>query len=123
MFHLNMVFGTYEIHPHSGQFARTLPRHRFGATCQAPRDERTDSSGVLIEQRLDTRVARFDTSGRSLVAAVVDLAFRYQLPTAIEYADRDATTRSLNLQFRDESVREILSRSLSMRSNSFRTES
>jgi hypothetical protein len=77
------------------------------------------SLAIVSEQR----VARFDTSGRSLVAAVVDLAFRYQLPTAIEYADRDATTRSLNLQFRDESVREILSRSLSMRSNSFLTES
>ena len=62
----------------------------------------------LIEQRLDKRVARFDTSGRSLVATVVDLAFAYQLPTAIEYADHDATTRPLNLQFRGESVREIL---------------
>ena len=62
----------------------------------------------LIEQRLDARVKRFDTSGRSLVATVVDLAFTYQLPTAIEYADRDATTKPLNLQFRDESVREIL---------------
>jgi hypothetical protein len=62
----------------------------------------------LIEQTLDTRVARFDTSGRSLVATIVDLAFTYQLPTAIEYADRDATTRALNLQFRNESVRGIL---------------
>jgi hypothetical protein len=62
----------------------------------------------LIEQRLDTRVARFDTSGRSLAATIVDLAFAYQLPTAIEYADRDATTRALNLQFRNESVRGIL---------------
>jgi hypothetical protein len=69
----------------------------------------TQSAQVpLFERRLDTRVARFDTAGRTLVAAVVDLAFAYQLPTAIEYADRDATTRVLNLQFRNESVRGIL---------------
>jgi hypothetical protein len=43
-----------------------------------------------------------------LIATLVDLAFTYQLPTAIEYADRDGTTRALNLQFRNESVREIL---------------
>jgi hypothetical protein len=62
----------------------------------------------LFERRLDTRVARFDTAGRTLVAAVVDLAFTYQLPTAIEYADRDATTRALSMQFRNESIRGIL---------------
>ena len=69
----------------------------------------TQSARVsLFEQRLDMRVERFDTSGRTLVACLVDLAFAYQLPTAIEYADRDATTRALNLQFHNESVRGIL---------------
>ena len=69
----------------------------------------TQSAQVsLFEQRLDMRVERFDTSGRTLIACLVDLAFKYQLPTAIEYADRDATTRTLNLQFHNESVRGIL---------------
>jgi hypothetical protein len=69
----------------------------------------TQSAQVaLFEQKLDRRIERFDTSGRTLVASVVDLAFTYQLPTAIEYADRDATTRVLNLQFHNESVRGIL---------------
>jgi len=63
---------------------------------------------ALFEQRLDRQVERFDTSGRTLVATVVDLAFTYQLPMAIEYADRDATTRALILQFHNESVRGIL---------------
>ena len=61
-----------------------------------------------FEQKLDRRVKRFDTAGRTLVASIVDLAFRYQLPTAIEYADREATTRRLNSHFQNESVRRIL---------------
>jgi hypothetical protein len=73
------------------------------------REMSTQSAQVApFEQRLDRRIERFDTSGRTLVASVVDLAFTYQLPTAIEYADRDATTRALNLQFHNESVRGIL---------------
>jgi hypothetical protein len=39
---------------------------------------------------------------------VVDLAYRYELPMAVEYAERDATTRPLNLEFDHESVRAIL---------------
>jgi hypothetical protein len=59
-------------------------------------------------KRLARRVERFDTSGRTLVACVVDLAYQYQLPMALEYVDHDATTRPLNLQFHNESVRRIL---------------
>jgi hypothetical protein len=61
-----------------------------------------------FEKNLDRRLERFDTSGRTLVASVVDLSYKYQLPMALEYVDRDATTRSLNLQFHDESLRQIL---------------
>ena len=60
-----------------------------------------------FEQRLDRRV-RFDTASRTLVASIVELAFTYQLPTGIEYADHEATTRPLNLHFQNESVRRIL---------------
>jgi hypothetical protein len=59
-------------------------------------------------KKLERRVERFDTSGRTLVASVVELAYQYQLPMALEYVDRDATTRPLNLQFHNESVRRIL---------------
>ena len=61
-----------------------------------------------FEQKLDRRVKQFDTEGRTLVASILDLAFAYELPTAIEYADREATTRPLNLDFRNKSVRWIL---------------
>jgi hypothetical protein len=68
----------------------------------------TQSVGVtLFEKNLDRRIERFDTSGRTLVASVVDLAYKYQLPMALEYVDRDATTRALNLQFYNESLRQI----------------
>ena len=60
-----------------------------------------------FEQKLDRRV-RFDTAGRTMVASIVELAFTYQLPTAIEYADREATTRPLSLHFRNESVQRIV---------------
>jgi hypothetical protein len=62
----------------------------------------------LFAKKLNTRVEKFDTSGRTLIQSVVDLVFEYHLPTAIEYADREASTRKLNLQFHDESVRSIL---------------
>ena len=65
------------------------------------------ATALSFEQKLDRRV-RFDTAGRTLVASIVELAFTYQLPTGIEYADREATTRPLNLHFQNESVRRIL---------------
>ena len=52
-----------------------------------------------FEQTLDKHVQRFDTAGKTLVASVVELAFAYELPTAIEYADREATTRAAEFGF------------------------
>jgi hypothetical protein len=85
-------------------FCLTIPSEQlFG------RDETgTQSARALsFTQRLDNRVERFDTAGRTLLDNVIDLAFRFQLPTAIEYADHDATT-PLNLHFHNESVRGII---------------
>ena len=67
----------------------------------------TSAKASSFEQKLDRRV-RFDTAGRTLVTSIVELAFTYQLPTGIEYADREATTRPLSLHFQNESVRRIL---------------
>lgn len=61
------------------------------------------------ERKLDTRVERFDASGRSMVSIVLDLAYAYQLPTGIEYVDHEATFRPINSVYRNESVRGILS--------------
>lgn len=63
------------------------------------------ATAASFERKLDRRVKRFDTAGRTLVASIVELAFTYQLPTAIAYADREATTRPVNLHLQNESVR------------------
>jgi hypothetical protein len=61
-----------------------------------------------FEEKLDRRVERFDALGRTLITTVLDLAYEYQLPTGIEYLDHEATTRPIDLQLHDESVRRIL---------------
>jgi hypothetical protein len=62
----------------------------------------------LFAHRLDARVEKFDSSGRTLIQSVVDPVFEYHLPAAIEYAGREASTRKLDLRFHGESVRSIL---------------
>jgi len=61
-----------------------------------------------FQQKTESRVERFSTSGRTLVDSVIELAFKYQVPMAIEYADWEATKRPLNLEFRQKSFREIV---------------
>ena len=74
-----------------------------------PQESALHSAQVaLFEHKMRRIVGHFSTSGRTLVASVVDLAYRYELPMAVEYAERDATTRPLNLEFDHESVRAIL---------------
>jgi hypothetical protein len=74
-----------------------------------PPDLRMHSVQVsLFEHKTGQIVERFNTSRKTVVASVVELAYRYQLPMAVEYADRDATTRPLNLEFHNQSVRRIL---------------
>lgn len=59
-------------------------------------------------QKTNRVIEKFSTSGRTLADSVIELAYKYQVPTAIEYAGRDATTRPLNLAFHDKSFREIV---------------
>src|SRR5215472_8208800 len=54
-------------------------------------------------QKTQSRVERFSTSGRTLVDSVIELAYKYQVPMAIEYADWEATMRPLNLEFHKKS--------------------
>jgi len=61
-----------------------------------------------FEQKSDSLIEQFSTSGRTLVESVIELAYKYQVPMAIEYADREATTRPLNLEFHNKSFRGIV---------------
>lgn len=63
---------------------------------------------LSFDDKLERRIVRFDTLGRTLLASVLDVALEYELPIGIEYLDREATARPLNLEVRDQSVREIL---------------
>ena len=58
--------------------------------------------------RLNKPILRFQASGRTLIAVVLDLAYEYGLPTALEYVDSAASTRPLDLNFAKASPREIL---------------
>jgi hypothetical protein len=73
-----------------------------------PPDARPQSQMSLFDHQIGQVVKRFNTSGKTVVASLVELSYWYQLPTAVEYADRDATTRPLNLEFHNQSVRRIV---------------
>ena len=68
----------------------------------------SQSANLSFEERLNKRVKHFDSSGRTLIANVLDLAYANNLPIAFEYLDRDAATRSLSVVLHDEPVREII---------------
>jgi hypothetical protein len=61
-----------------------------------------------FEQKTNKLVSGFNTCGRTMVDSVIDLAYEYQVPMAIEYVDREATTRPINLEFHHKSLREMV---------------
>jgi len=69
-------------------------------------DERADAR--TFEQKLDFRVGHFETSGHPLLKSVLDLAYRYKLPTGIEYVTPQAAADPIDLHFQNETVRGIL---------------
>src|ERR1700730_2007097 len=79
--------------------AQSVARHK--AKVQLPQV-------ASFEQKTNKLVDRFNTCGRTLVDSVIELAYKYQVPMAIEYADREATTRPLNLEFHNKSFRGIV---------------
>ena len=60
-----------------------------------------------LASKLDKHIAQFDTSGRSLVAIVLELSCSHKIPLAIEYADYSSTKEPINLRFTNQSLREI----------------
>ena len=79
--------------------AQGVPRHK--ATVQLPRV-------ASFEQKINKLVDRFNTRGRTLFDSVIELAYDYQVPMAIEYADRDAAIKPINLEFHNKSLREMV---------------
>lgn len=79
--------------------AQGVPRQK--ATAQLPRV-------ASFEQKINKLVDRFNTCGKTLFDSVIELAYNYQVPMAIESADRDATTKPINLDFHNKSLREMV---------------
>jgi hypothetical protein len=61
-----------------------------------------------FEEKTNKLVDRFNTCGRTLVDSLIELAYEYQVPMAIEYAGREATSSPINLEFHNKSLREMV---------------
>ena len=64
---------------------------------------------LSFDERLDARIGRFDNKGRTLLQAILDLVYGHHLPTGLEYVNRDAVRRPVELKLQNTSVRETLS--------------
>ncbi len=75
-------------------------------------DEQKHSTQVpgtsQFEDKLNKRVGHFDASGRTLVKCLLDLAYEYQLPLALEYVEDKALDQQLVLELRDQTLRGVL---------------
>ena len=65
---------------------------------------------TTFDQRLESRVALFETNGRPFVRVVLDLASEFRLPLSLEYLDRNAVRRPLSLRLANATVRQILTK-------------
>jgi len=65
-------------------------------------------AGLSFEQKTGIHIKHYESQGRTLVEAVLDLAYEYRLPVALEYLDRDAVRKPLQVNLHDASVREVL---------------
>jgi hypothetical protein len=61
-----------------------------------------------LKEKLENKIEHFETGGKTLVECVLDIAYQYELPMGIEYLDRQALSRPLDLKFHDASIREVL---------------
>lgn len=66
------------------------------------------SDALSFNKKLDKKVECFETAGRTLIESALDIAYQHELPMGIEYLDRKALTRPIDLRFQHESIREIL---------------
>jgi len=63
---------------------------------------------LTLDDRLQTTIPDFDASGRPMVVLLLRLAYKYELPMAIEYAARETVRRPLDLRLRGCSLRDVI---------------
>jgi hypothetical protein len=73
-----------------------------------PKPNVTANGPVSFKDKLTKRIPSFETSGRTMVANIVDLSYQYELPLGLEYVDKDAVSRPIDLHFQNESIENIV---------------
>jgi hypothetical protein len=61
-----------------------------------------------FQERLHTRIERYESGGKPLIGALLDILYRYRLPAGIEYVDADAVRKPLNVSLRNSTVKDAL---------------
>jgi hypothetical protein len=82
--------------------------HQHQAAAHQAASKARPTRSLSFDEKLEKRIAHFDTAGRTIFASVLDLIYDYELPAGIEHADRDSVTRPVSLKFHNESLRGIL---------------
>ncbi len=84
------------------------------AAFRAPRAATSSDRGgsthrTTLTEKLQLPVPAFDSGGRPMVDIVLDLAYQYQLPLGLQYADEAAVHRKINVKLQNHDLRNVLS--------------
>ena len=63
---------------------------------------------AVFERKLEAKIPDFDTAGRTFAASLLDVVYEAELPLGIEYLDRHALNRRIDVHLHDSSVRRLL---------------
>lgn len=74
----------------------------------APCSQISRANSPGIREKLDKRVKHYDTVSRPMIACVLELAYEYEIPIGIEFVNREAMTRPIDIQAQDQTVRALL---------------
>lgn len=79
-----------------------------GSTRQGKKRKGRHPRARSFSEKLQASVPRFEAAGRSMAELAVQMAFRYRLPMAIEYLDRNALRMPLHLKMKDQTARQVM---------------
>lgn len=91
-----------------GFFWVSLSAADLGMAGQRPQNANDPVNDLNFAEKLKIVVPEFDSAGLPMAEIVVHLAYKYKLPTAIEYADRNSLRKPLQLKLRNRTVHQII---------------
>jgi hypothetical protein len=90
----------------------TIPIFISGVCLAGARPQMSEQARVkrshTLEGKLLARLDRFEGAGKPATELLLDLAYKYRLPMAIEYVDRESSTRPIKVVLRDKTVGQAL---------------